>query len=386
MMTNDTYNSTTNPLREEGPDLVDMLTILVTHWRLLALGSVAVGVLALGGTYLVAPTYTARTSFLPPQQQQSSAASALASLGALSGLTGVAVKTPGDQYVSLMQSVKLEDRLVDRFKLMEVYRAKYRFEARLGLEGDVRISLGKKDGLISVEVDSPNRQLAADLANQYVLELRRLSGELALTESQERRIFFEGELKRTQARLTQAQQSLQSSGFNASALKTAPQAEADGYARMKAEATAAEVRLQSMRRNLADTSPEVQQQLGQLEALRDQLRKLEASNSAQNDTDYVSRYREFKYEETLYELFSKQFEMARLDESRESGLIQVVDAATLPEYKSKPKRAVVAVSAALGAWVLIALSLIARSLWRDAKSDPVSGAKFVRLGRAWRRN
>ena len=90
MMTNDTYDSTTTPLKEDSPDLVDMLTILVTHWRLLAVGSVAAGALALGATYLVKPTYTARTSFLPPQQQQSSAASALASLGALSGLAGVA--------------------------------------------------------------------------------------------------------------------------------------------------------------------------------------------------------------------------------------------------------------------------------------------------------
>jgi uncharacterized protein involved in exopolysaccharide biosynthesis len=365
-------------------DLLDILSLVVSRWRMLTLGAVAAGVLALGATYLITPTFTARTTFLPPQQQQSSAASALASLGALSGLTGIAVKTSGDQFVSLMQSVKLEDRLVDKFKLMDVYKSRYRFEARQALEGDVRIALGKKDGLITVEVDSTDPQRAAALANQYVVELRRLSGELALTESQERRIFFENELKRTQGKLIDAQNALQSSGFNANALKTEPKAEADGYGKIKAEATAAEVRLQAMRRNRADTAPEVQQQEGVLEALRDQLRKLEVSDGAQNSTDYVTRYREFKYEETLFELFSKQYEMARLDESRDSALIQVVDEGTVPEHKSKPKRAVIAVSAALVALIFMSMGLVGRRIWQQAKRNRRLGEKLVHSDEALR--
>src|SRR5262249_22640986 len=152
-------------------------------------------------------------------------------------LTGGAVKTPGDQYVSLMQSVNVEDRIIDRFKLMEAYDAKYRSVARKQLEDNVRIVLGKKDGLISVEADARDPQTAADMANQYVAELRRLSGELALTEAQQRRVFFEAEVKHTKEKLAQAQQELQAGGFNASALKTEPKTAADNFARIKAEAT-----------------------------------------------------------------------------------------------------------------------------------------------------
>lgn len=372
---------------DDGIDLLDLLTILAARWRLLVVAPIAAGAIALGATYLIAPTYTAKTSFLPPQQQQSSAASALASLGALSGLAGGAagIKSPGDQYVALMQSVNVEDRIIDQFKLMEVYEAKYRFQARKILESNVRIALGKKDGLITVEADATSPQLAADLANQHVLELRRLSSELALTEAQQRRAFFENQLKRTKVQLTEAQTILQGSGFNAGALKAEPKAAAEGYARLKAEVTSAEVRLQTLRRALADSAPELQQQLGLLAALRAQLTKLESSVNSPNDSDYVSRYREYKYQESLFELFSRQYEVARLDESREGALIQVVDVATPPEYKSKPKRGSTALMSALAVLLLLLIGIPVRHFWREAKQDPSKAEKFRRLSTAFGR-
>lgn len=355
---------------DNGIDLLGLLTILAARWRLLLVAPIAAGALALGGSYLIAPTYTAKTTFLPPQQQQNSAASALASLGALSGLAGgmAGIKSPADQYVALMQSNNVEDRIVDRFKLMEEYKSKFRFETRDTLEKNVRISLGKKDGLITVEVDAKNPQLAADMANMHVTELRRLTSELALTEAQQRRAFFEGELKRTQIKLLEAQQILQSSGFNPGALKAEPKAAAEGYATIKAQATAAEVKLQTMRRSLADTAPELQQQATLLGALRDQLSKLEgATSNTKNDSDYIGRYREYKYQETLFELFSKQFEMARLDESREGALIQVVDTATPPEHKSKPKRVWVAIGTSFAVFFILTIGILTQHCLLESK-------------------
>lgn len=347
---------------DDGIDLLALSSHLLSQWKLLASVPLLVGALAFGGTYLIKPTFTAKTTFLPPQQQQSSAASALASLGALAGLAGGAVniKTSGDQYISLMQSVNVEDQIIDRFKLMERYGAKFRFEARRELEQSVRINLGKKDGLITVEADAHDPQLAADMANQYVAELRRLTSELALTEAQQRRAFFETELKNTKTKLAVAQLALQSGGFNAGAIKAEPKAAAESYAQLKAQLTAAEVRLQGLRRTLTDTAPEVQQQASLVGALQGQLIKLEAKTDDTLGADYVSRYREYKYQEALYELFSKQYEIARLDESREGGLIQVIDVATPPEHKSKPKRAFTALGGALLTALLLSLALMIR--------------------------
>jgi uncharacterized protein involved in exopolysaccharide biosynthesis len=244
---------------------------------------------------------------------------------------------------------------------MSEYEAKYRFQARKTLSANVRITLGKKDGLITVEADGSSPQLAADIANAHVAELRRLTGQLALTEAQQRRAFFEVELKKTREQLARAQQDLQQSGFNPGAIKTEPKAAAEAYARIKAETTAAEVKLQTLRGSLAESSAEVRQQQALVGALRTQLSKLETADRPEaSDAGYISRYREYKYQESLFELFARQFEAARLDESREGGLIQVVDPATPPEYKSKPKRAFIAVSASVLTGLLLAVGLVFR--------------------------
>jgi len=366
---------------EEGLSLLDLAIPLAEHWKLLVIGPLLAGLVALGITYLIKPTFTARTVFLPPQQQQSAAASALSSLGALSGLVGAAanIKSPDDQYVALMQSATVSDRMIDRFDLMKVYEDKYRFEARKDLASNVRISVGKKDGLITVEVDDHSPQRAADMTNRYVVELREMTSHLALTEAQQRRMFFEGQLKQTRDRLTQAQQAVQASGFNPGALKAEPKAAAERYAQLQAQVTAAEVRLQTLRRSLTDTAPEVQQQQTQLDALRAQLGKVEESAPAEGGPDYISKYRKFKYEEALFDLFSRQYEMAKLDESREGALIQVVDRATPPEWKSKPKRALIVAGTAVGSFLLFGLSLLIGHAWRRAAAAPETAERIARL-------
>lgn len=354
---------------EDSLDLFEMLAILGCRWKLLLAGPLLAGLAALGATYMISPIFTAVTTFLPPQQQQSSAASVLASLGPLAGLAGAgAVRTPADQYVALMMSATVSDRIIDQFKLVDAYDSKFRIDARRSLAGNVRIGVGKKDGLITVEVDDKVPQRAAEIANRYVDELRRMTSTLAVSEAQQRRVFFERQLTQTRDRLTTAQLALQSSGFSQGALKAEPRAAAEGYAKLRAEVTAAEVRLQAMRGSLVDDTPEVRLQQTTLSALRGQLAKLEQASDAAGGSDYVGKYREFKYQETLFDLFARQYELARADEGREGALIQVVDLATPPERKSKPKRVVTAVvTMAATLFVLIAFVLLWNS-WRQRTS------------------
>lgn len=365
---------------EAGIDLLDLAVPLAQHLKLLIAGPLLLGLAALGITYLIPPEFTARTVFLPPQQQQSAATAALSQLGALAGLAGGAagLKSPADQYVALMQTTTVADRLIDRYGLMAVYESEFRFEARKALATNVRITLGKKDGLISVEVDDVDPQRAADIANAHVEELRVLTSQLALTEAQQRRVFFETQLKQTRDQLTKAQQVLEASGFSQGALKAEPKAAAEGYARLKAEVTAAEVRLQTLRRNLSDNTPEVQQQQTLVAALRGQLASLERSSDLGGGSEYVSKFREFKYQETLFELFSRQYELARLDESREGALIQVIDVAQVPEWKSKPKRAVITVVTWLVSFIVLVTAVW---LWAAIRS----GGDAARLVDALRR-
>jgi uncharacterized protein involved in exopolysaccharide biosynthesis len=346
--------------------LIDLLRALADEWRLLVFGPLLVGLAALGVTYLIPPTYTARTSFLPPQQQQSGSAAALASLGALAGLAGGAagMKSPADQYVALMQSASVADRLIDQFKLVNVYEKKFRVDARNELARQVRIAVGKRDGLISVEVDDDSPERAAQMANQYVEELRRLTSVLAVSEAQQRRAFFDRELTQTRDKLAAAQQALQASGFSPGALKAEPKAAADGYARLRAEVTAAEVRMMTLRSSRAEQAPELQQAQATLAALRGELARAERTTQVADGPNYIGKYREFKYQEVLFDLYARQFEMARVDESREGALIQVVDPATPPERRSKPQRVQVAGVSAIACFALLTLFVFYRSFYR----------------------
>lgn len=375
------------PARRQRVSGLERLLPLVRHWRLLVVAPLLIGTAVLGLAFTIKPTFTARTTLLPPTQTQNPASAALSNIsGAAAGLAGgaLAIRTVADQYVALMQSERVQDRIIDQFNLMEVYEAEYRSLARQALSRTVRFNVGRKDGIITIEVDDRSPQRAAEIANLHVEELRKLAAMIAVNEAQARRALFESQMKETLQRLTSAQQALQSSGFNSRVLRTEPRIAAESYARLKAEVTAAEVRLQAARQTLADTSPEVLQQASALAVLKRQLAEAEAAMSAGPGSDYVSRYREFKYQETLLDLFSRQFELARLDEARQGGLIHVIDVAGVPDRKSKPRRAVMAVSATLISFGLLVVLLLVRDSWRRASTRPGSAEAVARLRAAWR--
>jgi uncharacterized protein involved in exopolysaccharide biosynthesis len=324
----------------------------------------AAGAVAFALLLLVPSTYTAKTSFLPPQQQNANIAGTLATLGAIAGLGGVApVRTSSDQYVALMQSTLVADRLIDRFDLMQSYEARFRAEARRELASNSRFVVGRKDGLVAIEVDDRDPARAATLANAYVEELRALLSRLVITEAQQRRVFFESQLEQAQERLVRAQLALQASGFSQGALRAEPKAAADEYGRLRAESTAAEVRVQMLRASLAEGAPELRQAQSTLAALREQLARTERAGAApaqKAGSDYVSKYRDFKYHETLFELFARQYEVARLDESREGTPIQVIDVAGAPERPSAPRRGRLSALAGLAALVALLGSILVR--------------------------
>ncbi len=380
-------NTQTPPPPPDETPVLDWLLFVARHAKLLIAGSVLAGAAGLGASYLVPPTYSARATLLPPQQQ-STAASALSALSGLSGLAGGAlgVRSPADQYITLMRSARVADRMIEAFDLEKVYEAKTRTAARRALEANTRLGTTRKETLITVEVDDVDPARAAAMANRYIEELRVLSGQLALTEAQQRRTFFERELVATKERLSAAQRALQGSGFNPGALRAEPRSAAESYARLKADLTKAEIQLAAMRLSFTDEMPEVRRQQALVEALRAQLAQLESSiRPGDESTDYIGRYREYKYQETLFEVFSRQFETARLDESREATLIQVVDQATPPELRSHPKRRVIAQLCAATAFLLGLVALSLKHFASQALRDPVVAARLGRAGRPFGR-
>jgi tyrosine-protein kinase Etk/Wzc len=374
------------PSAEDEISLLDLLQTIVDNLRLLVLGPLAAGVIALGYSFLIPPTYTAKTQFLPPQQQQSTAASILASLGALGGLAGAAtsLKSPAEQYIAFMKSVSVQDALIERFKLIEKYESKLKDDARLAVTGGVQIVFGK-DGLISVEVSDKDPRFAADLANAYVDELRNLLGRLAVTEAQQRRMFFEKQLAQTKDNFAKADLALKSSGISSSVLKSSPASAVVAVARLKAGISVQEVKLGTMRNYLTESSPDFKQALSELAALKSELAKAEKDEPAsQGISDYVARYREYKYQETLFELFAKQFELAKLDESREGAVVQVVDQAKVPERNSKPRKVFNTLIAILSSGFGLLLFVFVKSAVKKASQNHQTQLRLSSIRASWK--
>jgi len=370
--------------QEEELDVLNILVVLAQHWKSLLLWPLVVGGLAVAATFLFAPSYKASTVIIPPQQQSGMLAS-LMQMGGLASLAAGAsgLKNPADQFVAILQSRTIADKLVDRFDLLKVYDQELRQEARKELDSNTKVNAGR-DGLIAVEVFDKSPERAAQIANAYVEEFRALLDELAVTEAQRRRVFFEAQLSQTNAKLLAAQQSLQGAGVNAATLNLMPQSAIEEVARLRAQVMAQELRISSMRGYLADGSPDLKQAGSELSALRQKLRDAESKGPRSNgsDSDYITKYREFKYQETLFELFARQFEMAKADEAREGTLVQVVDPAVAPEKKWYPMRGLTGAVVALLTLLGLAAYLLARDAWRKAAASAASAEKIAEIRRS----
>lgn len=348
--------------------------------------------LAIVVSLLMTPIFTAKTVFMPPQQQQSGAASALASLGALAGIAGAAagVKSPDEQYIALMQSETLQNEVIKKLGLQEHYKAKTLVDTRNALKGAVKITADKKTGLIAIEADNKDPEFAAKLANIHVEELRNLMGKLAMTEAQQRRVFFEQQIAKIQDELAQAEVNFRAAKEKSGMQVTSVIAEGGvrASAEMRGQIAAKEVQLSAMSNFATPQNPDVQRLLGELSALRSQLRKLEQGGGGDEKSSplqqiAVKSYRDMKVREAMLGVLIAQYETARFDESKEGPLIQVVDAAQTPERKSKPKRVIIVLASAFAGFFFAVLAVFVRRAIRKAKESPEASGQLQKLRVAW---
>jgi tyrosine-protein kinase Etk/Wzc len=340
---------------------------------------------------LVLPNiYTAKTVMMPPQQQQSGAASALASLGGLAGLAGAAagVKSPDEMYVAFLQSEGLQKSIIEKLKLQERYDAKTIVDTRKKLQENVRISPDKKSGLITIEADDKDPEFSAQLANLHVDALRVLLGRLAVTDAQQRRMFYEQQIKKVQVELAEAEQSFKQAKAQSGMQVTAVLAESGvrASAELRGQIAAREVQMSAMSRFATTQNPDVQRLGSELSALRGQLNKLEQGSgfveaSTPMQQQAVKSYRDVKVQESILEVLIKQYELARVDEAKEGPLLQQLDVATSPERKAKPKRALIVLGAVFGGFFFSVLFVfIRRSV---LKAHAGNAQQFAHLRRVW---
>ena len=387
---------------ENSVGLIELLTWWGEGKRWIAGVTVAAALASLAVAFALPVIYTARTSLLPPTSQSSGGASAaLAALGSLGGLAGGMAKTPDELYVALLKSDSVQRALDERFKLKERYEQKSYEALRKTLPKYIRVSSEKKSGVITVEVDDEEPKFAAELANAHVGEVTKVLGRLAVSEAQLRRVFFEQQLKDTKENLIKAETQLRAVQEKSGVIALDKQAEALilGAAQLRGLIAEREVQLKVLRGGATEQNPDVMRMNSELRALRGELARMESSKGGNAGSavdmpvgklpevaiDYVRARRELKLQETLLEGMIRQYEMAKLDEAKEGPVLQQVDVALVPDYKSKPGRGLIVLSATL-------LGLLASAVWvawrrfslMSRENNPEAQAARELLSRAWR--
>jgi uncharacterized protein involved in exopolysaccharide biosynthesis len=351
---------------EEEISLLDILIVIVQYRRLILKIAAYTIVIGVAVSLLLPTRYTATTSILPPQQTSSAGSALMAQLGNLSSVASLAggslgLKNPNDLQVAMLKSRTVEDAMLDRFHLVELFKAKQRSDARKELENVVDIDNGAKNGLISISVTDRNPQRAAEMANGYVEEFKRLSANLAITEASQRRLFFEQQLAQAKDNLANAEEDLKRTGQKTGLIQLDSQTRAtiELVAELRGEIAAKEVQINAMRSFATGENPELQIAEQQLAGLRSQAEKMGAASEGASNAlipkggmqeagvQYIRKLRDVKYFETIFDLLARQYEIAKVDEARQGATVQVVDRAIVPDRRSSPKRTLIVLGAAV---------------------------------------
>lgn len=380
---------------EDGISLIDIVTALGEEkWTIFWIAFICT-LAGLGYSLTLTNIYTAKTTILPPQQSQSGAANALASLGGLAGLAGgsLGIKSPDEMYVAFLQSVTLQNNLIARHKLQAVYEQEKLSDTRNILSSKVKIAADKKAGIISIEVDDKSPAFAAQLANSYVGELRKMLEHLAVTDAQQRRVFFEKLLVRTKDALAIAELKSINAQETSGIISLEGQAISaiKGSAELRAQIALREVQIQAASSYATAQNTDMQRLAAELVGLRAQLDKLEQGTRQNPNIDKSEKalanlraFREVKYQEAILETLIKQYELARVEEAKEGPLVQQIDVAVAPEKKSKPSRASITISAAMGGLTFGLMIAFMRRGLRKAGTDPVLAESIKTMRQAWR--
>lgn len=390
-------------------DRVNILEVVLTLSRykglLIGLPLVAcliVTVISFG----IANRYTATAKLLPPQQSGPAVTALLMgdpiSLGAGNSIgQALGLKNSSDLYLGMLKSRSVADALIKRFDLTSVYGTDGQVQTRERLHDATSLSSGR-DGIITIQVEDKDPKRAADLANAYVEELDRLTQRVSVTAAGRQRVFMERQLAEVKTKLADAELALQATQAKTGLINVNEQGRAliESIASMRALVAAKQVQLAAMATSNTEKNPEFVRMQQELVGLRAELHKLEKGSASEiNKTipsasgipyaglEYVRKYRDVQYYQSLFDLLAKQFEIARAQESAEGGLIQVLDAAVPPDRRSSPKRLLLVLITAAISILVGLLACYALEVQRRVKASPRQSLLLDELSqnlRSWR--
>jgi len=362
--------------------------------------------------FLIPKRFESTTRLMPPDSQSSSGMAMMAALagggvgglgfGSLAGdLLGI--KSSGALFVDILGGRTVQDRLVDRFDLRRVYHERYWEDARKDLTKFTAISEDRKSGVITIAVTDHDAHRAAEMAQAYVEELDRLVAQVSTSSARRERIFIEQRLQGVKQGLDEASRQFSEYASKNTTIDISAQGKAtvEAAARLEGELIAAQSELEGLEQIYSNSHVRVRAMRARVDELRAELHKIGGDvsdppgdphftsdkNSNQEfpsirqlpllGVKWADLYRETKVQETVYELLTKQYELAKIQEAKEIPTVKVLDSANVPEKKSFPPRLLLMIIGVLLALSAITVWILGESIWQEM--DPADSRK--QLGR-----
>jgi uncharacterized protein involved in exopolysaccharide biosynthesis len=380
--------------------ILPYLQLLWANRRLISRAAIYAIVVSTLIAFLIPVRYESVTRLMPPEPQSGSGLGLLSAMVAgnsvgLNGLTGLAgdllgLKNSGALFVGILNSDTSQDALIEKFQLKKVYHVSKVEDARKDLAAHTDVSEDRKSGIISIAVTDHDPKRAASMAQTYVFELDRLVAQMSTSSARRERIFLEERLKNVKTDLDTAAKNFSDFASKNTAIDIPAQSKAmlAAAATLQGELIAAQAELSGLQQTYTENNVRVRSAEARVNELQRKLHEIggEGTESQLKDDNslypsirklpllgvtYADLYRQTKIQETVYELLTQQYEMAKVQEAKEIPTVKVLDVALVPTKKSFPPRGVIVF---LGTMFGIAIAIswiIGKSRWEMADArDP----------------
>lgn len=361
-------------------DELDLVAELARRWRVIA-GCVVLGIVA-GVVYaLVAPEwYMARLTVVPATSPKDSAATAIASKLPIALDT---VQTDVQRIQAVLQSASVADEVIDKFKLDERYGTSHREHTRAALAEHCVSAVDRKSGLVALTCEDTDPAQAKAMAEYFGEVGNRVFGRVTVSSAREERAFLEDQVKKARHDVDEASKKLREFQEQHKIVDLPEQSKAviSAMAQIKGEMLSKQIELQYVSGFSGRGEANVQQLEQQITALDQKLRQLEDQQHPAQSSGSASFFpsamnvpelrfeleqlmREQKIQETVFALMTERFEMARVDEARDTSTFQILDHPTLPTYRSRPSRKRSIAAGGFAGLAIAAVWILVPAWWR----------------------
>jgi len=341
--------------------------------------------------------FESTTRLMPPDKQGTAGLAALRTGGAAGGnlnavpLLGEAlgVNSAGALMVGVLRSRTVQDHIVEQFELTKVYRVRYLKDGCELLSSNTDITLEQKSGIITITVTDKSPQRARDIARAYAVELNRLLAQLDTSAARKERMFIEERLKRVKADMDEAAQQLArySSENTTLDIKEQTKAMVESEARLQGELIGAQAELSGLEQVYTDNTPRVRAMRARVAELKRQVGNLNGKPASAGDAGndnapyppirklpllgvkYYDLYRSAEMQEAIYEVLTRQYELASIQEAKELPTVRVLDEPEIAERKSKPHRLVLMLAGLLLGAFFSSAFVLGSNRWQAMSAD-----------------